>query len=161
MTRFIFLLLPVMAAGACTQSPTLVQLSPDIAAVDRSIAAAVERASNANQAISEVEVATVAPVRAAPAARIPPGVVLPPESIQPVTVDWNGPVENFLEDMARRAGYGFSISGRPPANGILVTITAREEPLYGVVRRAGSMIHGYADIGFNPETRQIALRYGG
>ena len=161
MTKFIFFLLPVLAAGACTQSPVLVQPSPDIIEVDRKIAAAVEQASNANQAISEMEVATAAPIRAIPAARIPSGVVLPPESVQPVTVDWNGPVENFLEDMARRAGYGFAIIGRPPANEILVTIRAREEPLYGIVRRAGSMIHGYADIGFDPEIRQIELRYGG
>ena len=156
----IFLLLPVLAVAACT-APVSVQPPADIIGVDRQIAAAVEQAAKANVAISEVEVATAAPVRAGPAARIPPGVVLPPESIQPVTVDWNGPVENFLEDMARRAGYGFSITGRAPGNRILVTITAHEEPLYGVVRRAGTMVHGYADIGFNPELRQIELRYGG
>jgi hypothetical protein len=158
-TKLLTLLLTASALGACTTQT--MDVPPEINVVDEKIAEAVEQASNANAAISEVEVATAAPVRAAPAAEIPASVVLPPESIQPVTVDWNGPVENFLEDIADRAGYEFIVSGRPPANQVMITISADNEPLFGVVRRAGNMIHGYADIGFNPGSQKIELRYGG
>ena len=110
---------------------------------------------------SRSEVATAAPVRAAPGAEIPANVVLPPESIQPITVDWNGPVESFLEDISQRAGYELVVTGRAPANQVMISINANNEPLFGVVRRAGNMVHGYADIGFNPGSKKIELRYGG
>lgn len=145
--------------GACTSQ--LIDAPPEISGVDQRIAEAVEQASLANIAIAEVEVATSAPVRAAPAAEIPVSVVLPPASIQPITVDWNGPIENFLADIALRAEYGFSVTGRPPVNQVMIIISAKNEPLFGVVRRAGNMIHGYADISFNPGSKKIELRYGG
>lgn len=152
-------LLATAALTACAQP--MVEDMPEIVEVDQKIAEAVEKASNANTAISEVEVATAKPVRAAPGAEIPANVVLPPESIQPITVDWNGPVESFLEDISRRAGYELVVTGRAPANQVMITITADDEPLFGVVRRAGNMVHGYADIGFNPGSKKIELRYGG
>lgn len=130
-------------------------------AVDMRIAEAVDTSSKANKAISEVEVATAAPVRSAPAQTIPDNVVLPPKSVQPITVDWNGPIETFLEAISARSGYDLVVTGRAPANQVMVTISADDEPLYGVVRRAGNMVHGYADIGFNPANETIELRYGG
>lgn len=77
----------------------------------------------------------------------------------PVTVDRNGPIEGFLTDMGDRAGYGFSSVGVPPANPAIIPITANEAPLFGVVRRAGAMANGYAQIAFNPAGRLIEFRY--
>jgi len=147
------------AVSACATQQT--EDIPQIVEVEEKIAEAVDKASNANTAIAEVEVATAAPVRAAPGAEIPANVVLPPESIQPITVDWNGPVESFLEGISQRAGYELAVTGRAPANQVMISINANNEPLFGVVRRAGNMVHGYADIGFNPGSKKIELRYGG
>ena len=156
---FIISITGLLAITAC--SPMVEQDIPEISDVDAKIATAVEKASSANAAIAEVEVATAAPVRAAPGADIPSNVVLPAEAIQPITVDWNGPVESFLEDIAGRAGYELIVMGRAPANQVMISIAAKNEPLFGVVRRAGNMVHGYADIGFNPGLKKIELRYGG
>jgi len=156
------LILSLMAAAAVSACATQqTEDIPQIVEVEEKIAEAVDKASNANTAIAEVEVATAAPVRAAPGAEIPANVVLPPESIQPITVDWNGPVESFLEDISQRAGYDLVVTGRAPANQVMISINANNEPLFGVVRRAGNMVHGYADIGFNPGSKKIELRYGG
>lgn len=152
-------LVTVAALSAC--APQVAEDTPQISKVEERIADAVEKASNANVAIAEVEVATSSPVRAAPGSEVPRNVVLPAEAVQPITVDWNGPVESFLEDISERAGYDLIVTGRAPANQVLITITANDEPLFGVVRRAGNMVHGYADIGFNPGVRKIELRYGG
>lgn len=159
-SKTILSILAAASLSACAGAQTQ-EAIPEIIEVEERIAEAVEKAANANVAISEVEVATAAPVRAAPAAEVPMNVVLPPESIQPITVDWTGPVESFLEDIAGRAGYTFAVTGRAPANQVMVTISAMEEPLFGVVRRAGNQIHGYADISFNPSAKKIELRYGG
>jgi hypothetical protein len=149
------------ALSACAKSGMETSEAPPIDEVDAKIAEAVETSSNANKAISEIEVATAAPVRPGPAQHVPENVVLPPESVQPITVDWNGPIETFLQAISERSGYDLAVTGRAPANQVMVTISADEEPLYGVVRRAGNMVHGYADIGFNPANETIELRYGG
>lgn len=143
--------------SACVNTQNVANPIPEI---DGKIAEAVETSANANQAISEVEVATAAPKRPGPGSTVPTGVVLPPESIQPVTIDWQGPIEPLLEEMANRAGYAFRTTGVKPKNQVMVSITSNEEPLFGVVRRAGSMAHGYADIGFNPSAKLIEIRYG-
>jgi hypothetical protein len=153
-------LLSALLLSACASSTADKGETPPIAAIDERIAEAVETSANANQAISEVEVATAGPVRAGPSRQPPPNVVLPPEAVQPVTVDWQGPIEPFLQSMADRAGYSLSTTGRRPANPMMILITANEEPLFGVIRRAGIMAHGYADIAFNPTTRVIEIRYG-
>ncbi|KKK84734.1 hypothetical protein LCGC14_2780360, partial [marine sediment metagenome] len=114
------LILSLMAAAAVSACATQqTEDIPQIVEVEEKIAEAVDKASNANTAIAEVEVATAAPVRAAPGAEIPANVVLPPESIQPITVDWNGPVESFLEDISQRAGYELAVTGRAPANQVM------------------------------------------
>jgi hypothetical protein len=154
--------LAVMTAvsGCASQSGRGVD-TPPIDEVDAKIAEAVQTSANANRAISEVEVATAAPVRAGPQQHVPENVVLPPEAVQPITVDWNGPVETFLQAISHRSGYRLVVTGRAPANQIMISLRAEEEPLFGVVRRAGNMIHGYADIALNPANRTIELRYGG
>lgn len=134
--------------------------TPPIEEIDQIIAEAVEVSANSNKAIAEVEVATAAPIRPGPLAQVPPTVVLPPEAVQPVTVDWQGPVETLIQDLAARAGYSFRTTGQAPANLKMISIVANEEPLFGVIRRAGAMAHGYADIAFNPSTRTIEIRYG-
>lgn len=136
-------------------------VSKPIPGVDDRIAEAVETSANANSAIAQVEVATAKPKRAGPGMTVPASVVLPDESVQPVTVDWQGPIEPFLHQMAGRAGYAFRTTGRKPVNPMMITLVAEEEPLFGVVRRAGAMAHGYADIGFNPTAKLIEIRYGG
>jgi hypothetical protein len=158
------LIIPSMSAAvlmsACTMTTPGSQVDP-IPEIDRQIAEAVETSARANEAIAQVEVATAAPERAGPGQNVPPGVVLPPEAVQPVTVDWQGAIEPLLEEMATRAGYAFSVTGDAPVNPMMISITANEEPLFGVVRRAGAMAHGYADIAFNPAAKTIEVRYGG
>ena len=159
-TKVSMLAMAALLSACAATGDKPVKVDP-IPAIDSKIAEAVETSANANEAIAQVEVATAAPVRTGPGMTTPPNVVLPVESVQPVTVDWNGPIEPFLQQMATRAGYAFKVTGNKPANPMMVTINASEEPLFGVVRRAGAMAHGYADIAFNPGARVIEIRYGG
>ena len=159
-TSISVILAGILLAG-CGAAVDDTEVSPEgLEQIDSQIMEAVETSARANQAIAETEVATAAPQRPGPGASLPATVTLPPAAIQPVTVDWQGPVEPFLRDIAARAGYTFSVDGTPPTNAMLVNIRAFEEPLYGVVRRVGNQVHGYADIAFNPGARSIQIRYG-
>lgn len=149
--------LAISACGATNMEAK----SPPIAEVDEMIAEAVDTSAHANQAISEVEVATSGPLRPGALPVTPPTVVLPPEAVQPVTIDWQGPIEGLMQDLASRAGYAFRTTGNPPVNQKMVSVVANEEPIFGVMRRVGAMAHGYADVAFNPSTRVVEIRYGG
>ena len=91
----------------------------------------------------------------------PPGVVLSPDAVQPITVTWNGELESFLANIASRSGYMFKVSGIRPNTPMMISIVADEEPMFGVVRRAGNMARGYADVVFNPSSKTIEIRYRG
>lgn len=161
MRRLAFAAFGVLAVSACSTTPPDEMLDPSIVRVEERIADAVEVSAAANRSISEVEVATSAPVRMGPAQTLPDDVVLPPSAVQPISVDWNGPVESFLMAIASRADYELSVIGRAPTNQVMISLMAEDEPLFGVVRRAGNLVNGYADIGFNPDAGIIELRYGG
>lgn len=154
------LLLASISLAACSVAHSNEATSAGLAAVNNQIAQAVQSAAATNNAVAQVEVATAKPDRAGPAQTVPPGVVLPPSAVQPVTVDWQGPIEPFLAAMAKRAGYTFKVEGKRPANPMMISITANKEPLFGVLRRAGAMANGYADIAFNPSEKLIEIRYG-
>lgn len=158
--NIIYLILAGALLSACASTDRLEE-TPPIEEIDSIIAEAVDSSANTNRAIAEVEVATSAPQRAGPQPSVPPTVVLPPEAVQPVTLDWQGPIEPLIRDLAGRAGYSFRTTGQPPANMKMISIVANEEPLFGVIRRAGAMAHGFADIAFNPANRTIEMRYGG
>lgn len=152
--------LALLSLTACSTTPSADE-APPIEEIDQIIADAVEVSASSNRAIAEVEVAVAAPTRPGPLAQVPPTVVLPPEAIQPITVDWQGPLEPLIQDLAARAGYSFRMTGRAPANARMISVVANEEPLFGIIRRVGAMVHDHADIAFNPSTRTIELRYGG
>lgn len=149
-----------MALSACAGMKAEEETAP-IPEVDQMIAEAVEASASANQAISEVEVATSGPLRPQALPVVPPTVILPPEALQPVTIDWQGPIEGLIADLARRADYTFRTTGNPPVNQKMVSVVANEEPIFGVMRRVGAMAHGYADVAFNPTSRVVEIRYGG
>lgn len=155
-------LLPLLAAAAVSacEKPQTVQM-PDISAVDLKIAQAVEKAANANAAIAEVEVAAARPTLPAPGASVPPGVILPAHAVQPVTLEWNGPAETLLSDIADRIGYAFEVSGHRPVNPAMVVVVAENEPVNDVVYRVGNMIDGFGDVVLNFTAKKIELRYGG
>lgn len=91
----------------------------------------------------------------------PPHTVLPPHAVQPVTITWNGELEPLLMNLAQRGGYSFRTVGQRPPAPMVLSIVADEEPLFGVVRRAGMMTTGYADISFDPTSRVIEIHYRG
>lgn len=156
MSSFTVPILATLALSACAGPGAGLKDRP-IASIDSQIDSAVATSASVTQSIAEVEVAVTRP---ASAEELPPNVVLPPDAVQPVTVDWNGGVEAFLSKMAARANYDFRVTGNRPANEVMINLTANEEPLFGVMRRAGLMVDGFATINFNPTSKVVELKYG-
>lgn len=130
-----------------------------IASVDRQIAEAVDRSSRANRAIAEVEAAASAPTAPAPAQTVPEGITLPRELNQLYSVEWRGPLEPLLKSMADDIGYRFVKTGTPPASPVMVSVYRTDEPVWRIVRDAGTLVTSQAAVVLNPRDRTIEVRY--
>lgn len=122
------------------------------------LAQAAESSAEANRRIAGLEVVS-AGSPAGPAMTLPSGTVLPPELLQEISVDWNGPLEALLQAIALRAGYQFRVVGTPPAGGVVVAVVAVDQALYEVVRLAGLLVTSEAAVVLNPSAKLLEVRY--
>ena len=113
------------------------------------------------EAVERAERALASLARTAPAPNPEPGLpdadFLPAALRTPVTLDWTGPVEALAEELARRAGYRFSESGRPPARPLIVAVDVEGEPLIAVLRDAGLRAGGAATLTVDAAERTVLL----
>lgn len=75
------------------------------------------------------------------------------------SVDWSGPVEPLIEQIARTANYRVNVLGVPPAIPVLVTIYDKNRMLADVLRDVGYQCGRRATVVVYPESRVIELRY--
>lgn len=75
------------------------------------------------------------------------------------TVDWSGPVEPLLRQIARAANYRVRVLGTEPAIPVLVTIYQKNAALGDILRNVGFQCGRRASVVIFPESRIIELRY--
>lgn len=75
------------------------------------------------------------------------------------SVDWSGPVEPLIQQIARTANYRVNVLGVPPAIPVLITIYDRNRMLADVLRDVGYQCGRRATVVVYPESRVIELRY--
>ena len=75
------------------------------------------------------------------------------------TVDWSGPVEPLLRQIAKAANYRVRVLGTPPAIPVIVTIYTKNAMLGDILRDVGYQCGRRAAVVVFPETRVIELRY--
>lgn len=75
------------------------------------------------------------------------------------TVDWSGPVQTLLKQIAHASSYRLRVLGTPPAIPVLVTIYARNTMLGDVLRDVGFQCGRRAAVVVYPDSQVIELRY--
>lgn len=75
------------------------------------------------------------------------------------SVDWSGPVEPLVRQIARASNYRVRILGREPAIPVLVTVNTRNAMLGDILRDVGYQCGERATLLVFPESRVIELRY--
>lgn len=75
------------------------------------------------------------------------------------SVDWSGPIQPLVEQMAKAANYRVRVLGTAPAIPILVTIYQKNAMLGDILRDAGYQTGRRASVTVYPESRVIELRY--
>jgi defect-in-organelle-trafficking protein DotD len=75
------------------------------------------------------------------------------------SVDWSGPVEPLVKQIAKAANYRLRVLGRPPAIPVMVSIYDKNRMIADVLRDVGYQCGRRASIVVYPTDRVIELRY--
>lgn len=76
-----------------------------------------------------------------------------------IFIDWSGPVEQLMKDMAHLTGYQTQIIGPSPIIPPLVSLHHERIKILDVIRDAALQVHQKADLIVFPDERLIELRY--
>lgn len=74
-------------------------------------------------------------------------------------IDWSGPVEPLIRQIAKAANYRVRVLGRQPAIPVLVSIYEKNAMLGDVLRDVGFQCGRRAAVVVYPDSRVIELRY--
>jgi defect-in-organelle-trafficking protein DotD len=75
------------------------------------------------------------------------------------TVDWSGPVEPLLKQIAFASNYRVRVLGTPPAIPVIVTMYSKNVMLGDILRDVGYQCGRRATVVVYPSSRTIELRY--
>lgn len=75
------------------------------------------------------------------------------------SIDWSGPIEPLIQQIAQTTYYRVKIVGREPAVPILVTINSKNEMLGDILSNVAFQCGKRADVILYPETQVIEIRY--
>ena len=118
------------------------------------IAQAAVASSQSLQTMAEVEQAAMTPK--APIANPDPKSY---GMGQVVSIDWSGPIEPLLKQIAQMTGYQLDVVGKHPAIPVLVDVYARNQPVGSILRNAAYQADSRADVIVHPRQKLIELRY--
>jgi defect-in-organelle-trafficking protein DotD len=75
------------------------------------------------------------------------------------SVDWSGPVEPLVRQLAKAANYRVRVLGTSPAIPVLVTVYTKNAMLGDVMRDVGYQCGRRASVIVFPESRVVEIRY--
>lgn len=78
---------------------------------------------------------------------------------QRVAVDWAGPIEPFLQEVAAVAGYKFKVVGLNPAIPVLIDIAHQNVELGDIIREANFQSKERVNLVVFPQSKTLELRY--
>lgn len=138
--------------GAEVQQPSITKV-PDEASTQ--LAEAAASVSHSFTDLEAVDKANMAPA----AAKIYPTVAsvsLPGTS----SVDWNGPIQGLVSQLAKAAGYKLHIVGAAPTAPIIVSVhSAQAEPNANILRDAALQAGMRAKITTDTQAKVLTLQY--
>lgn len=142
-------------ATGCAYQPKFArpQVVAEPNSVDLMLADAADRATRALETLADIE-NTKSPVKSV--------AVVPnaPQALQhAVTLNWTGPAEPLVMELAKKAGYTYGTLGSEPAVPVLVNIQATNQPLIEILRNIGLQMGSRADLKVNGQTRVMEIHY--
>jgi defect-in-organelle-trafficking protein DotD len=140
--------------GACTKAPP--PPTPE-SSFDQASASLSEASYSVSRSLSSLS-------ETAQAARPLPKLDPPPNPASYgmaglTSIDWSGPVEPLVRQMAKATNYRFQVLGARPAIPVLVTVYDKNMMIADILRDVGFQCGRRAEVVIFPESRTIELRY--
>jgi len=141
----------LLALAACAPQP------PQTPPVSESDAALAESSYAVSHSLSSL-------AETAQAAHPLPNVAPPPDPASYgmaglTSVDWSGPVEPLVKEMAKATGYKLRVLGKEPAIPVMVSVYSQNTAIADILRNVGYQCARRATIAVYPESQVIELRY--
>jgi defect-in-organelle-trafficking protein DotD len=156
MKRLVFCFCVVTAFAAvvgCTKNLPKPQLVAEPDNVTLRLAQAADRAANALDTLAAIE-----QVRS-PSDLPPLAAGAPPELRRSVTVNWIGPVEPLVRQLADRASYKVVVSGNAPEAAIIISMNARNQPVIEALRDIGLQLAARGELRVDANLKTVELSY--
>ncbi|HLD17001.1 MAG TPA: type IVB secretion system lipoprotein DotD [Coxiellaceae bacterium] len=165
-SRLLAIFSGLLAVTACSPQPVTYSMittdSAPVPSVDRNTQAKLaESAQAVNQSLEQLSAVQIA---THPQVSMPPP--MNPQKVgmdQLSSVDWTGPVEPLLKKVAAQSGYQLHVLGIEPPIPVIVSVTAKDQPLAYILRDVTFQVQDRAGIAVYPgktkATRVIELRY--
>lgn len=153
-------LLSLFALAGCNQPNATATangggFNPEIQAeVEQSIAQSAAEASNALETLAMVQ-----RTRTPPTAPIVDDSGMPPELKRQATVGFTGPSVELAKEMAQDIGYAFTIEGPEPKTPGIISIDAKDEPVFRVFEDVGLQSASFATVIVDPNQKRVLFRY--
>jgi len=77
----------------------------------------------------------------------------------PTSIEWNGPVEPLVKQIAEATSYQLKVLGQAPSIPIIVTVSEKNTPVGDILRDIGYQCRKRASVVIYPSRRIIELRY--
>lgn len=127
------------------------------AADHRAYVALAESASSVGQSLAHL-------AQTEQAANPPASVNMPPNPASygmgmKASIDWNGPVQPVVQQLANAANYKLRVMGKAPAIPIVVSVSAKNASVGNILRDIGYQSKARAKIIVFPSTNTVELRY--
>lgn len=155
--RLLAIGLPLFAvACAPTSNSPMTSMSYDPmirTEIDQQIAQSSSQAANALQTLAMIQRA-----RTAPAPSSLDESVLPDELRRKTTVNYSGPGDEVVKDLAGRIGYSFSETGSKPTVPAMVNLALTDASVGKALEDIGLQVQGTATVIVNPNVRSIEYR---
>jgi defect-in-organelle-trafficking protein DotD len=75
------------------------------------------------------------------------------------SIDWSGPIEPLVQQLAKASNYRLRVLGRTPAIPVIVTVNTKNAMLGDILRDVGYQCGERAALVVFPNSRVIELRY--
>lgn len=89
----------------------------------------------------------------------PPPVAGPSELHTQLTIDWVGPAEPLVRNIASRLKYDVVVTGTTPAVPVVVQIHQRDREVLEALRNIGEQATASLDLVVDPVSKKIEIRY--
>lgn len=153
--KHLFLYCSVLLLVACaTRTVEVLPVTPE---GDNATVKLAETAQSINTSLIELAKiqATATPEKRDPTLGIPDSFALQ----NYISIDWSGPVETIVRQIAKATNYHTRIIGKRPAIPVLVAVNKNNTPIVDILRNVAYQTYPRATIHVSSKNRVIELRY--